>query len=116
MEASVRSARWAIRAVPVVTVLVGLSGCGLMHALAHPPAPEPEPVATATAAPTPEAPPGIVDGDLRASDGGAGGRLAATPGEAPAGVGPPASSPPSRDLHPPPPHSLPGRIATPPGL
>src|SRR3954447_6049401 len=89
MEASVRSARWAIRAVPVVTVLFGLSGCGFMHALAHPPAPDPEPMATATAAPTPEPPPVIADGDLRTAGGGEAGRFAVTLGKARTGLVPP---------------------------
>jgi hypothetical protein len=116
MEASVRSARWAIRAVPVVTVLVGLSGCGFMHALAHPPAPEPEPVATATAAPTPEPPPVIVDGDLRASDGGAGGRFAVTLGKARTGLVPPVSDAQSCHFDAPSLQYLPVEFATPPGL
>jgi hypothetical protein len=89
MEASVRSARWAIRAVPVAVVLAAASGCGFANALAHPPAPGPEPVATTTPAPTPAPPPLIVDGDLRTSDGDAGGRFVVTLGTPRTGLVPP---------------------------
>jgi hypothetical protein len=92
MEASVRSARWAIRAVPVVTVLVAASGCGFTNALAHPQAPDPRPIATATPAPPPEPPPVIVDGDLQTPGGRAVGHLVVTLGKARTGLQPPVSN------------------------
>ena len=86
-----RARRRAVCGAATAVVLVGLSGCGFMHALANPPAPDPEPMATATAAPTPEPPRVIVDGDLRDSGGEPGGRFVVTLGKARTGLVPPVS-------------------------
>jgi hypothetical protein len=91
MEASVRSARWALRAVPVVAVLVAAGGCGFANALAHPQAQDPEPVATATAAPSPEPPRVVVDGDLQTPGGRPAGRFVVTLGKPRTGLVPPVS-------------------------
>jgi len=87
----VRARRWAVCGAATVMVLAGVSGCGFMNSLAHPPAPEPEPMATASPAPTPEPPPVIVDGDLRTAGGGEAGRLVVTLGNARTGLVPPVS-------------------------
>ena len=84
-----RARRRAACGAATAFVLVGVSGCGFMHALANPPAPTPQPVATATPAPAPEPPPVIIDGDLRTSGGAPGGHITVTLGKPRTGLVPP---------------------------
>jgi hypothetical protein len=79
------------RMLPLLAmVLVAVSGCGFVNALAQPQAAASDPPAATTApAPTPEAQPAIVDGDLLTSGGAPSGHLAVTLGPARTGLVPP---------------------------
>jgi hypothetical protein len=116
----VRSARWAIRAVPVVIVLLAASGCGFAHALAHPDAQTgaTQPVATAAApsTPDPEQPRVIAQGDLLTSAGAFAGPLRVSVGAVRTGLVPPVSDASPCSFDAPSLQYVPVEFATPPGL
>jgi hypothetical protein len=121
----VRTAQWAIRAVPVAIVLLTASGCGFAHALAHPEAQtgsaqtgSAQTAATdaAPATPDPDQPRTIVDGDLLTSAGSSGGRLVVRVDPVRSGLVPPVHDASPCHFDGPSLQYLPVEFATPPGL